>query len=74
MLKPLSLAKLKKEDSINKIIISYDIESTVIEENNKMRHVANLLIASKFSFVLLLIKSNYFYFIFQISFVIFVGI
>jgi hypothetical protein len=47
MLKPLSIDKLTKEDSINKIIVIFDIESTLIGQSNNVEHIPNLLIASK---------------------------
>jgi hypothetical protein len=49
MLKPLNNEDLAKEDSKNKIIVTYDIESTQIRVDDKTsRHEPNLLISGKY--------------------------
>ena len=48
MMKTSNIDKLKKEDSKNKIIVAFDIESCQYEDNKgKSYHRPNLLIASK---------------------------
>ena len=59
MLKPLDLDKLIKEDEVNKIIVTFDIESSIDSEDGS--HKPNLLISGKN--VLILIKyTNHFIF------------
>jgi hypothetical protein len=48
MLKPLKSEDLAEEDSKNKIIVTYDIESTQIRVDKTSRHEPNLLITGKY--------------------------
>ena len=46
MFKPLNIEKLKKEDKQNKIIVCFDIESTLTNDNSgNVKHKPNLLIS-----------------------------
>ena len=51
MLKPLDLDKLIKEDEINKIVVTFDIESSIDIDDGS--HKPNLLISGKITFILI---------------------